>query len=1339
MSIIQESISNTEAELVEDDDYLSIASESSSATNGKTLKKVYDEFETNKSERLDDGKNNEKEFITPSSSDDDLQTTNAEQYNFQSQANDSSASRTLYISNELELQESNSNTEENHPISSEYDQSIENVPHSRSSIKQRIKNQSTPKSSVDILHGTTPISQLPDHGYELHHIKLIQPTETVPLGFKLSKQTDSLQCVISGIDQQSQADLAGVQVDDWLIGIEDKDIRSTEFSDVSQYIHQKLNSNGSIHILIARKKSLAPSSVTTDDQRLSSITTYDRPKETDILLSVGLSNKIEEKLVNQHENETFNTSDETVRHIILKDALGLDFHSFAPDENSLFKIHAISNVRPLSLADRAGLRNGDRILTVNGIDVTNTNHKTVRHRLLKKSPVHLTVVNDPNYFELIETVKNKQNRISLSRQTSTCEAIEEKSPSLISEDLINVLFIDDQGPVYFKHCVVEKEATQQTLGFALHHVDNLHIISDADKHMSAYKCGVRNDDVILYINKENVEQMTHDDVKILIRMFTISNEIFHLILLQKNDVKRYRDYQEKSFIDWTNILGDIYEDNLEQQRPYANIQTNPLSTSSSLPSGTRICILKPSIGQPAGFSISGEDKPPFIISRMDKDSPAERAGLQINDILLSINGKSLIQVSYDDTIQIIKEALQQPIIQILVSQSVRSKTPESSHSSSEESEDVSPPSADSKAGQVHYRNTNPLQIYQTQRIRELAYTLRLCHLNATNLDGTPASTFGFDITKESKYEYPVISRIEARSSGERSGLQSRDLLLKVNGRKTKGVDIDKVRRIIEKAKSDNRLEVLVVDEEVYRYCTSTHRKFKEPYIKVKHIFPKNRSSINFESLDSIAARAPAASQDIVDQLANGTEFKIHRLSITKDQLIENDDDETTNRSERNDTLTKDLSKRTSKDESMVDSVLKTFHHYFRNMDTDKLLKLDYDIPSQQPIDSQTRKLLPLTVHFDRNLSEEMSHISRLYQTACSNRSSGLYDYIRDPRRCVLQIDRTKGLGFILSATGDYDHIITAIEKNSIADLAGLQVNDELIEINGIDVRNVKYEEVIQMLFKAIQTQDTIEMCVNNNHTNEFDSTTKEIIHNDNTLNMIETTIQDTSVLSDDLSHKINSIHSLRSQTINTNQSNLYDNTKCFNNMIDRGRSGSIPTLSTGITASPKDFRSKSISSISSKNTMDQISKKDAPIARLCRIRKFPSSPFYGFFLCGNPKRLGRVYVSNIKKNSSAAVCGLRNGDRIIEVNGINIQSLTYETILNKIKLHLEHRDLELLVLDKKSLRWYRARNYPVSSQTLPTIVHIEPMINNVNIGVQELGTNRKINSFIEPHEATTSL
>ncbi len=70
----------------------------------------------------------------------------------------------------------------------------------------------------------------------------------------------------------------------------------------------------------------------------------------------------------------------------------------------------------------------------------------------------------------------------------------------------------------------------------------------------------------------------------------------------------------------------------------------------------------------------------------------------------------------------------------------------------------------------------------------------------------------------------------------------------------------------------------------------------------------------------------------------------------------------------------------------------------------------------------------------------------------------------------------------------------------------------------------------------------------------------------------------------------------------------------------------MDSLYLGITGSPKDVRSPKTSGNSLKKGFTSkvlnISKKDAPVARLCRVRKFPSSPFYGFFLCGNPKELG---------------------------------------------------------------------------------------------------------------------
>ena len=47
-----------------------------------------------------------------------------------------------------------------------------------------------------------------------------------------------------------------------------------------------------------------------------------------------------------------------------------------------------------------------------------------------------------------------------------------------------------------------------------------------------------------------------------------------------------------------------------------------------------------------GFSIRKFDKGPHQISRVDKNSPAEYAGLRVNDLLLKINNFDVVESSY---------------------------------------------------------------------------------------------------------------------------------------------------------------------------------------------------------------------------------------------------------------------------------------------------------------------------------------------------------------------------------------------------------------------------------------------------------------------------------------------------------------------------------------------------------------------------------------------------------------------------------------------------------------------------------------------------------------------
>jgi thioredoxin-related protein len=217
-----------------------------------------------------------------------------------------------------------------------------------------------------------------------------------------------------------------------------------------------------------------------------------------------------------------------------------------------------------------------------------------------------------------------------------------------------------------------------------------------------------------------------------------------------------------------------------------------------------------------------------------------------------------------------------------------------------------------------------LLLYLEQRNKELSYTLRLCHLHPTNGDGTQAATFGFELSEEPDYEYPLILRVEPHSSAEGAGLQSRDILLKINDRKTKGLGYDKVKKEIEKAKRDGRLEMLVVDQETYDYCKRAKKPLKEPEMKVKHVFPKSRSSASFHKLPIIAASS-LASRDSVEQLGHSiTKYddnnpSHHRtsvgyhLSTSRETDSENEEDKEQSLSEQ-------------KTSSITPSQAKTAHH-----------------------------------------------------------------------------------------------------------------------------------------------------------------------------------------------------------------------------------------------------------------------------------------------------------------------------------------------------------------------------------------------------------------------------
>lgn len=82
--------------------------------------------------------------------------------------------------------------------------------------------------------------------------------------------------------------------------------------------------------------------------------------------------------------------------------------------------------------------------------------------------------------------------------------------------------------------------------------------------------------------------------------------------------------------------------------------------------------------------------------------------------------------------------------------------------------------------------------------------------------------------------------------------------------------------------------------------------------------------------------------------------------------------------------------------------------------------------------------------------------------------------------------------------------------------------------------------------------------------------------------------------------------------------------------------------------------------------------------RLCHIQKWEHFDGYGFNLHAEKGKPGQ-YIGKVDEGSPAEAAGLRQGDRIVEVNGESIANKTHKQVVELIKA--ENGETKLLVID----------------------------------------------------------
>ncbi|KAL2085831.1 hypothetical protein ACEWY4_019151 [Coilia grayii] len=369
--------------------------------------------------------------------------------------------------------------------------------------------------------------------------------------------------------------------------------------------------------------------------------------------------------------------------------------------------HRVGRVEPWSAAERSGLRKGHQVLEVNGKYVHHKEHAQVVRQIQESGLQLFLIVLQSEDYERTVSKNLDVNSVVSAYHGGICT-----QPRL---------------------CHITREPGFD-LGLAITPIEGMkssfhvNVVSEGP----AERAGVRSGDRLVWINGTMVSTLTHSAL----------NKI----------VKKCRDHLTVLVIDSQS----------EQQFIHRNIPILPcMAGSHNLPYRPKTLHLAQG-PHGYGFLLRQEKLPPGRIAHMlrevDPCSPAERAGMEDGDLLLSVNGEPIEMAEHEDVVSKVRQSGQQVTLTCI-----------------------------SLSGKEFYEKIalSPLLFYEEDILENKENRKqnqhsgppcpRLCVLNKE------ASGFGFSLGCVQNEPGTFISQVTAGSSAERAGLCEGDVVVQVNG------------------------------------------------------------------------------------------------------------------------------------------------------------------------------------------------------------------------------------------------------------------------------------------------------------------------------------------------------------------------------------------------------------------------------------------------------------------------------------------------------------------------------------------------------------------------------
>ncbi|NXX42630.1 NHRF3 protein, partial [Tricholaema leucomelas] len=231
-------------------------------------------------------------------------------------------------------------------------------------------------------------------------------------------------------------------------------------------------------------------------------------------------------------------------------------------------------------------------------------------------------------------VKKSENRVVFLLSNKETDHYYKSQKMVLSKESANLKLLP------LKPRLLDIQKGKDGYGFYLRVERNTgdHVIKDVDSGSPAAKAGLKDNDIVVAVNGEQVDGLDHESVVGKIKQ----SEVKTTLLVVDNETNAMYKLAQISPFSYYYKTQDPASAKMEERAE--------LHSEQKVKHKPRICKM---VKGPSGFGFSLnmiKNKPGLFINEVQTQGPADTAGVENDDFLVEVNGVNVINESYDKVV-----------------------------------------------------------------------------------------------------------------------------------------------------------------------------------------------------------------------------------------------------------------------------------------------------------------------------------------------------------------------------------------------------------------------------------------------------------------------------------------------------------------------------------------------------------------------------------------------------------------------------------------------------------------------------------------------------------------